>query len=337
MPSTTTTGSATGTNSNTTAASTTTVPSFTYQYTENQHHTAISLDQRYYYSLLNEEWKGYYRKIDEAVRYLDASVTFDCDITQDRKYYLYFIYMFDTPELFYLSATTTINSSGDGRTGLTFSYAVGNKEGEYCRYGSSLREVNDALRQKIRAKQEVFENNMYTITNTIPANVPDVVKERMIYDLILKTSYYNMPAAMGNPDAIGGNWDGLAADNWTAYGIIVNRIGVCESYAEAFQALCNAVGISCTGIVGTAGGGHKWNAVQLGGKWYMCDITFDDPVGGDPDEAYHYYFNLTDAKMRGLNHQWLSGNWEEFFSSLLFPVCNSTQYSWENFVLQYGE
>lgn len=324
-------------NTTTSTAPTTTVPSFSYEYTENQQHTPISLNERYYYSLLDEEWKGYYRKIDEAVRYLDASVTFDCDITQDRKHYLYFLYMFDTPELFYLANTTTINSSGNGKTGLTFAYAVGNKEGEYCRYGSSLPEVNDALRQKIRAKQEIFENNVYTITNTIPANAPDVVKERMIYDLILKTSYYNMPAAMGNPDAIGGRWDGLAADNWTAYGIIVNRTGVCESYAEAFQTLCNAVGISCTGIVGTAGGGHKWNAIKLGGKWYMCDITFDDPIGGDPDEAYHHYFNLTGAKMREYNHEWPASNWEDFFSSLPFPVCNGTQYSWENFVMQYGQ
>ena len=321
-----------------TTVPTTTAKKFNYAYTVNQQHTWLPLEERYYYSLLNEEWKGYYRQIDEAVRHLDASVTFNTDITADSKSNLYFLYMFDTPELFFLSSTMTITSNGNGQSGYTFSYAVGNKSGEYCRYGSELKEINNALRAKIIAKKEKFDDAVYAITNTIPVNAPAVVKQRMIYDVILKTSQYNLPAAYGNPEAVGGLWDYLAGDNWTAYGILINHTGVCESYAEAFQTLCNAVGINCTGIVGIANGGnHKWNAVKLDGDWYQCDITFDDPVGGSPNDAYHYYFNLTDNEMKELHHTWQKSNWEEYFSACRFPTCNGTKYSWEKFVSRYGE
>ena len=168
--------------------------------------------------------------------------------------------------------------------------------------------------QKIKTKKAAFEKEANRIISTIPANAPDVWKERLIYDRILLDSYYNLSA----------QWDGLANDNWTAYGILVNKYGVCESYSEAFQTLCLYAGINCTGVVGTAGGGHKWNAIELGGEWYMCDITFDDPIGGDPDNAYHYYFNLTTKRMQELNHTIT----EDRFA---VPECNGTQYSFNNY------
>lgn len=316
------------------ATPTTTKKLFSYDYTTNQEHTAIPLSERYYYSLLNDEWKGYYRQIDDAVRNLDASVTFNTDISEERKNRIYFLYQLDTPELFYLAATMTTTCSGDGTSGLVFSYSVGNKPGEFCRYGV---ELTDALRQKIIAKKDKFDNAVNAIIETVPAAAPAVVKERMIYDKILLSSEYNMPAAMGNAAAIGGAWDGLAADNWTAYGIMINHTGVCESYAESFQVLCNAVGIPCTRISNDT---HAWSAVKLGGKWYQCDVTFDDPVGGAPNNAYHMYFNLTDAQMadRGFR-TWLKGPYvdEGYFVNMHYPVCTATDESWENFLLKYGE
>ena len=316
-------------------ATTTTEKKFSYEYVTNQDHTWLPLEERYYYSLMNDEWKDCYRQLDEAVRHLDESITFSANITEDFKHRLYFIYMMDTPELFFLSKSITISSSGDGTSGYIFAYSVGSKNSEFC---DRQHPITDGLREKIRAKQAVFDDAVYAITSTIPKNAPAVVKQRMIYDKILKTSAYNLPAAENKPSAVGGAWDNRANDNWTAYGIMINHTGVCESYSEAFQTLCNAVGINCTGIEGTArGGGHKWNAVQLDGEWYQCDITFDDPIGGDPNDAYHTYFNLNDAAMRKLTHSWSKTCWEGYFASLKYPTCTATKYNWENFVTLYGK
>ncbi len=318
---TTTTAKPTTTTTKPTTTTTTTKPTTpkpttpTYTYTTNQKHTALPYTERYLYSLLDEQWKECYRRIDTAVRNLDETAEFEVNLADNRGYAIYHLYMFDTPELFYLSSSVCISNHGDGTSSLRFSYAVSNQKGEYCGYGYG--NLTNELRQKIRAKKAIFDAEVQRIVSTIPANAPDVVKEKLIYDRILIDSYYNL----------GARWDGLAEDNWTAYGILINKYGVCESYSEAFQTLCLAVGINCTGIVGTAGGGHKWNAVQLDGEWYQCDITFDDPIGGEAGAAYHYYFNRTSEEMINLHHDWSNSDWP-------VPDCTATKYDYTNY---FGE
>lgn len=52
--------------------------------------------------------------------------------------------------------------------------------------------------------------------------------------------------------------------------------GVCEDYADAFWAMAKVVGIPCKMVYGTAGGGHAWNKVKIGKKWYWLDVTWVD-------------------------------------------------------------
>ncbi len=297
-----------------------------YSYTTGQTHTWLPLEQHYYYSLLPAEWKEYYRQIDTAVNNLEAKTSeTSFNLGEDRRYYIYYLYMFDHPEHFYLANNCTIYNSGHSYH-LFLHYAVGNGVGEFCGYGYALSEINDELRAKIRNKKATFDAKVAKVTATIPTNAPDIIKERLIYDYILKSSFYNLSA----------KWDGFAEDNWTAYGILANGYGVCESYAEAFQTLCGAVGVLCTGVVGDAGGGHKWNAVKIDNEWYMCDITFDDPLGNDPEDVYHYYFNQTSQWFTEHGHHWHSSNWEGCFSVLTYPECNGTAYSNQNFTALYG-
>lgn len=91
---------------------------------------------------------------------------------------------------------------------------------------------------------------------------------------------------------------------YSLYGALVNKTAVCEGYVEAFQYLCNKVGIPCLGVTGTATTGgiaglHKWNAVSVGGQWYYVDVTWDDTAqsGG----CSYRYFNLTTEEM-ALDH-----------------------------------
>lgn len=282
-----------------------------YTYTTNQKHTKLPYTERYLYSVLDEEKKGWYRAIDDAVTNLKPRANIKADLTEKQNYYIYYLYMFDNPEHFYLGNTVMVYHYGDKDEALMLCYSDGEIT---CRAGGKLREINDELRARIKAKKAIFEAEVNRILSTIPADAPEVWKEKLIYDRILMDSHYNLSA----------KWDGIAEDNWTAYGIIVNKMGVCESYSEAFQTLCLYAGINCTGVVGTAGGGHKWNCVKIDGEWYMCDITFDDPIGGETGAAYHYYFNLTSAKMKEWNHDWSMSRWP-------VPECKATKYSYNNY------
>ncbi|MBO5746340.1 MAG: hypothetical protein J6S13_04540 [Clostridia bacterium] len=282
-----------------------------YTYTTGQTHRKLHYTERYLYSILTEEQKSWYRAIDTAVNTLEASAVINADLAENRNYYIYFLYMADNPEHFYLGNTVSIYTKAKDITELSFCYSDGEN---YCAYGHTPSRITPELRDSILQKKSEFDAEVKRIISTIPSAAPDVEKEKLIYDRILLDSHYNLSA----------RWNGVCESNWNAYGILVNKYGVCESYSEAFQTLCFAVGINCAGVVGTAGGGHKWNVVELDGEWYMCDITFDDPIGGDPDDAYHYYFNRTSAEMTEDNHNWENCDWP-------VPDCKGTKYSYKNY------
>lgn len=76
-------------------------------------------------------------------------------------------------------------------------------------------------------------------------------------------------------------------------GVMLEGIGVCESYARSFQYLMYRCGIQSLLVVGEGGGGaHGWNAVLLDGEWYLVDLTWNDSMGG----VYDYY-NVTSEKL----------------------------------------
>ena len=64
--------------------------------------------------------------------------------------------------------------------------------------------------------------------------------------------------------------------------VFKTRKGVCAGYANLFKALAEELGIQAAFVVGDsrdlegriAGSSHAWNAVEIGGKWYLLDATW---------------------------------------------------------------
>ena len=71
---------------------------------------------------------------------------------------------------------------------------------------------------------------------------------------------------------------------YNLYGALIEKSTVCEGYAEALKYILDEVDIPCVLVSGTATNSegkterHEWNYVQLYGKWYAIDSTWDDPV-----------------------------------------------------------
>lgn len=82
-------------------------------------------------------------------------------------------------------------------------------------------------------------------------------------------------------------------------------VGVCEGIAKAVKVLLDALGVWC--IVVICGNNpekgiryrHTWNVVKIGKTYYHLDVTFDNTLGKEQEEAeYRYdYFNLDDKKV----------------------------------------
>lgn len=112
---------------------------------------------------------------------------------------------------------------------------------------------------------------------------------------------------------------------YTAYDGLSTGSTVCQGYALLAYKMLNQAGIPNRIIEGRAGGQlHAWNLVQLDGKWYHMDTTWDDPTPDRPNEVSTTYYMLTDTEMRQ-DHAWTkqypaaSTSYRDTLNSLIAP------------------
>lgn len=84
----------------------------------------------------------------------------------------------------------------------------------------------------------------------------------------------------------------------TIVGLIEDKSGVCQAYADAFEAMCRLCGLDVRGVNGEFNGAsHGWNVVKIGGMWYHVDVTGDDPVPDNMLVQHYDFFNLNDKEI----------------------------------------
>lgn len=107
----------------------------------------------------------------------------------------------------------------------------------------------------------------------------DLEKTRAIYRWITANIKYDMAAY---------NSGRLRSTNSNADDVLRSKLTICDGYSRLFEELCvisGLVAVRVEGYVESLGrygnslrhGGwpnHAWNAVRLGGKWYLIDTTW---------------------------------------------------------------
>ena len=176
-----------------------------------------------------------------------------------------------------ISVESSIISDGSGSSimviGITYSDANGN-----ILQPETMRGWRDAAHNASQA----------IISSVIKAGMTDLQKEKALHDYIVKKASYKDQGPQSYMD----------------YGVLVEGVGVCESYAKAMYRLLSMVNIPVKLMDGVAGGEpHQWNMVQIGGKWYHLDATWNDPVGAPEGYVSHKYFNISEAEIRK-THSW---------------------------------
>lgn len=140
---------------------------------------------------------------------------------------------------------------------------------------------------------ELYEAVKMILDSVITEGMSDYEKELAIHDYLVTHCKYSEDPVMPS-----------GSDVYRAYGALVNQDAVCNGYAEALQLLFMCAGIKSEFVIGTAGGvDHAWNLVQLNGKWYHLDATWDDPLPDQGENTLHPFFNVTDDIM-AQNHTW---------------------------------
>lgn len=100
-------------------------------------------------------------------------------------------------------------------------------------------------------------------------------------------------------------------NSYNIYGAFINKSVVCEGYAESFKYIMDKLGIQCVLVSGIAENtegnreSHEWNYVQIDGKWYAIDVTWDDPIimgGVSLPKALRYKYFLKGSSTINTNH-----------------------------------
>ncbi len=153
--------------------------------------------------------------------------------------------------------------------------------------------------QQMRAQTDAMADQI--IGQIIYQGMTETEKARAIHDyLVLNTKY----------DIDNYNNGTIPNEDYTAYGVLVNKTGVCQGYAAAFKLLAEKVGLHCISVSGFGNGGrHAWNMVRLDGVVGYIDATFDDPVPDQGTVRYNYFF-ISKAEM-SKDHTWNADDFAE--------------------------
>lgn len=175
--------------------------------------------------------------------------------------------MLDNSELFYVNFDAIALNLGQKGDGYTATLGT-------ARTADSLL-LGFADKNAANNAKSAFQAKVAELTAQINAAETTVDKITLANKLVCEATTYSFEA------------DGSEAQQAqirTAYGALVNGYAVCEGYARALKVLLDGQNIASAevqGYVADDNGGlqpHAWLHVNVDGKWYLVDPTFNDGV-----------------------------------------------------------
>ena len=267
----------------------------------------------YNYQKLTDIQKVYYKSMLKAAENMqpgwitlgEATADFRSDIAVVRN-----ALSLDNPQIFWLPsyyATATASAQGEKQVAVMYFSRSPEEDPSYL----VTRSEKETMQSKL---SDAIDSICAKVTATDPYEI-----ELQLHDLLCEQVTYTAFSESNDPMI------------YTAYGALVNGRAVCEGYSRAMQLLLSRFSIKSVLVTGVAGNeGHMWNAVQLDGKWYHLDVTWDDTQA---EYISHEYFNLDDALIK-IDHT-INKNYYELTKAELAggeksfnieaPVCDGIQ------------
>jgi len=159
--------------------------------------------------------------------------------------------------------------------------------------GDILITYDHNAQEQQRQQRAIMERVDEIVDEIIVPGMTDLEMQTAINDFLIENATYDFGAL---ENAEGNNFmfvDSEYYDSFTAYGILINGIGVCSGYADAFTLIANQAGLESVIVTGYLLGSlpHAWNRVNIEGQWYTLDVTNND------NELFpNAFFNLSDVE-----------------------------------------
>lgn len=159
-----------------------------------------------------------------------------------------------------------------------------------------------------RKQQEIIKEANNIISQIITNELSDDEKRQAIYDYLNDQTKYD-DAALRNAEK--NNYkkvDEEFNDSFTAYGIMVKKVGVCASYAASYKLLSDLADLDSIVVTGYLGGvPHAWNKVEIDGKWYNVDPTNNGTNSG----VLYLLYNSDDETAEDLEFTFDKAYWTD--------------------------
>lgn len=247
----------------------------------------------YYYTQLSANAKKAYATLfanyrfvpeERTIRKMNALI-FTSDVELSKKDLLdaQMAFVYDHPEVFWVTyfAKSDVNNVSGVNTGK-----------HYYMY-SPVMAYDIAL---CKGDAEAYYGYFKISLNAMDLKKSDTTydKVKRIHDYIVKNYSYS---------TYGYKLNGKTADDTRSVGrMLTMKRGCCVGYSKLMKAFCDYYGISCTLVSGTD---HMWNAIQINGKWYALDVTWDDTDGKQKNskEQYQYFLKGEKTFLADVSHR----------------------------------
>ncbi len=197
-------------------------------------------------------------------------------------------------------------------------YILGVYEYRYNYLTKDVEISYNYTQDEIEARQKAISAEAdRIIAEVITDDMTDTDKQLALYQYLENNSVYDYDAL---ENAKENNYMKTCTssyeDSFNAYGVLVNKKGVCMSYAAAYKILCDKCGIDCNVVTGYLNGNlpHAWNNVAINGNWYQTDVTNNGASIGVP--YYLYNSDTLTAEETGYTEDMLyelDGEMEKYF------------------------
>ena len=200
-------------------------------------------------------------------------------------------FLYDNPDVFYINANKLYLNIKTTKTIFKTKHDVyvgpADDENYYADGFTTETQVKEAIR-----KIEIVKNNI--VSKMTGNTYKDILK---IHDYLVDSIEYDSKyESMGT---------------YSIYGALIDKKSVCEGYAKSLKYLLDAAGIPCVIVQGTATNSsgktenHAWNCVNIDGKWYYIDATWDDPIiigNGTIAKSVQYKYFMKGSKVLNKDH-----------------------------------
>ena len=123
------------------------------------------------------------------------------------------------------------------------------------------------------------------IKHNISDNMSNYNKIKAFHDYIINNTKYDA---------------NTSKEKYTAYDLIVTHTAICGGYSDIMSIFLNTIGITNYKI---ASENHIWNLVNLDGKWYHLDSTWDDPVSENGEQyLIHNFFLISTSDLLSIDN-----------------------------------